>query len=107
MIVRSEILLALLPPAIAVSWVIIDAAMGLVSADRQIQLPPPVVQIVATVETTSAVDAAQYRAPVAFCSSDNAAAAGIVEAQFQVLSQTTVKRLCRAGLKFTASLLKS
>ena len=106
MIVRFESILAMLPPAIAVSWVIVDATMGMVSAEREIHQPAPVVQIVGKVETASAVDPRPYRALVVFCSSDSAVAAGIAGAQFQDLSQATVKRLCQAGLKFTSSLLK-
>jgi hypothetical protein len=107
MIIRSESILALLPPAIAVTWVIVEATTGLVSADREIHLIPPVVQIVDQVETASTVNTERSAATLVFCSTENALAAGIAEAQSHGLSQATVKRLCRAGLKFTSSLPKT
>ena len=104
MIVRSESILALLPPAIAVSWVIADAAMGLVAADRGIAAATPAMHIVSANQTSIALDTKPSRATVTICSPDGKVAAGIVPIGG---SQAALQRLCQAGSKFTASLPKT
>jgi hypothetical protein len=99
--VRSDSLLALLPPVIAVSWVITDAAMGLVAAERSVATAALPVHIVGTNQTSIAVETKPSRATVTICSPDGTVAAGVVQ---KGGSQATLQRLCRAGLKFTSRL---
>ncbi len=101
MTVSSDTILALLPPAIAISWVIADATTGMVAADRTIQVVLPAVQIVRTEET--AVDTRQKRAPVIVCSYYNA----VAQTQRHGLPKANLLRLCNAGLNFTSSLPKT
>jgi hypothetical protein len=96
-IVRSDTILALLPPAIAISWVIADAATGFVSADRAIQTIPPAAQIVSEAGT---VIHKSNQKTIVICSRYNGVAAS------SALPQANLLRLCRAGLKFTTSLPK-
>ena len=108
MIVRSESILAMLPPAIALSWVIVDAAMGLVVTDREIRQPLPVVQIVGQVErAAAAADTRQYRSPANNCAPDDDFAQAKAQRQLRGLPQATLQRLCQAGLKFTSGLPKT
>lgn len=107
MIVRSESVLALLPPALALSWVVADAVTGLVSADREVSVPPPAVQIIGNLDASSAVDTKRVQTPVVVCSPDNAIAAGNAQSRLHGLPQVSLQRLCQAGLKFTTSLPKS
>ncbi len=96
---RSESLLALLPPIIAVSWVITDAAMGLVAAERGVATAPLPVHIVGANQSTIAVETKPSRATVTICSPDGKVAAGVVQSGG---SRATLQRLCRARLKITA-----
>ena len=99
MSVRSESLLALVLPAIAISWVITDAAMGLVAADRA--AAAATVHIVSANQTSIAVETKPSRATVTICSRDGTVAAGIVQTGG---SHATLQRLCQAGRKFTTKL---
>ena len=112
MIVRSEFLLALLPPAIAVSWVIADATTGLLAADRNPPVVEPVAQIATMWDGLTPVDVTQVRAPVVYCPTAIGTAAGRVQPQLRSshsngMSQSALQRLCQAGLKFTSSLPKT
>ena len=108
---RADTILALLPPAIAVAWVIADAATGLVAADRAAQLAPPVIHIVSALEaanfTTPMADAQQNQRPVIRCSHLNDIEADGALLQQAQLPQASLIRLCRAGLKFTSRLPNS
>lgn len=95
---HSDSLLALLPPVIAVTWVVIDATMGLVAAERSIATAPLPVHIVGANQTTIAVETKPSRATVTICSPDGTVAAGVVQSGG---SRATLQRLCRAGVKFT------
>ena len=101
-IVSSDTILAILPPALAVGWVIADAATGFVSADRAFQTIPPVVQIVRDRETASVATAepTANRGAIVVCTRYNSIAADSFQLNENLL------RLCRAGLKFTISLPK-
>ena len=107
MIVRSEFLLAMLPPAIAVSWVVVDATTGLVAADRNRHVAEPVVQIVSELEIAAFVDAGQHRAPIVICTAGSIAGEPNIGTAQYLLPHSTLQRLCRAGLKFTSSLPKT
>jgi hypothetical protein len=96
-IVRSDTILALLPPAIAISWVIADAATGFVSADRAMQTIPPATQIISEADT---VIHNTNQTTIVICSRYSGVAANSAQPQANLL------RLCRAGLKFTTSLPK-
>ena len=101
MIVRSESVLAMVFPAIAVSWVIADAAMGFVSADRGIVPTMPAIHVISANQTSIAAETKPIRATVMICSPGDTVAAGFVQ---KGGSQDTSQRLCQAGLKFTANL---
>ncbi len=107
MIVRSEFLLALLPPTIAVSWVIVDATTGLVAADLNRHVAEPVVQIVSELEMAAIVDADQHRASIVICTAGSIAVEPNIGTAKFLLPQSTLQRLCRAGFKFTSSLPKT
>ena len=96
---RSESLLALLPPVIALTWVISDAALGLVAAEKSVATAPLPVHIVGANQSTVAVETKPSRATVAICSPDGEIAAGIVQ---KGGSRETLQRLCRARSKFTS-----
>ena len=108
---RTDTILALLPPAVAVAWVIADAATGLVAADRATQTTPPVIHIVSELEaatfTTSMVEVQQKKPSVIRCSHLNDVEADGALLQQAPLPQASLIRLCRAGLKFTSRLPKS
>jgi hypothetical protein len=101
MIVRSEHVLTALLPAIAVIWVITDATMGPVVADRIIAAGTSAVHITSTDETSITVEAQLSDATMTICSLTSNIAPGTVSIDH---TQTTLERLCQARLKFTSSL---
>jgi hypothetical protein len=104
MIVRSESVLALLPPFIAMTWVIADATMEPAAADRDFAAAASAVHIVSANETSLAVETKPSGASVTICSPDGTVAAGIASADY---AQVTLQRLCQAGQKFTSGLPKT
>ncbi|NKB49505.1 MAG: hypothetical protein GKS02_09090 [Alphaproteobacteria bacterium] len=101
----SDTILALLPPTIAVTWVIADATTGLVAADRAVHINPPIIEIVHQSEaSTPALHAPQRRTPVIACSLYNSAEANKAPQRLHGVPQSTMRRLCQAGLKLTVSL---
>jgi hypothetical protein len=104
MIVRSEPLLAMLLPAIAVSWVVADSTIELVAADRSFAAAASAVHIVRANETSIAVEAKASEETATICSPDGTVVAGIASIAD---TQETLRRLCQAGLKFAASLPKT
>lgn len=106
MTVRSDTIIAMMLPAIAVSWVFADAAAGLVSAERGLRMVPPVVQIVGKKEAASTVFARKTQAPIVICAHNGAVAHRNAQTQPHGLPQVNLQLLCRAGLKFTSSLSK-
>ena len=101
---RSESLLALVPPILALGWVIVDAGTGLVAAERARATIPPAIQYVSTAPATRALDAARIHQPVSGC------AASGEESNLThgtTAPRTTLQRLCRAGLKFSAHMPNS
>lgn len=101
---RSDNILALVLPLIAVTWVIADAATGFVAADRSVQSPLPVVQIVDEMNAPANVATGRNSGPVIVCTSNGAVTAASANPQSRGLSQTTLHRICRAGLRFTSRL---
>lgn len=99
MIIRSASLLTLLLPVIAVSWLIANAAMGLVAADRSVAAEASTVHIVSANQTSIAVETIPSRATVTICSPDGSIAAGIIIGH----ALMNLERLCQARLKFTAN----
>ena len=109
---KSELMLALMLPVIAVGWVIADAAMGLAAADREsaswtVFSPPPLVQIVSGTQAISTTGSRKFQGPVVICAADGTVGTGFANPQPRGLSQSSLQRLCRAGLKFTSSLPKT
>jgi hypothetical protein len=100
-IVRSESVLALLPPFIAMTWVIADATMGLVAADRSSAAAIPASHITSAAETYIVVEAKSNEVTLTICSPDSTVAAAIDH------TQTILLGLCQAGLKFTSGLPKT
>ena len=105
---HTDTILALLPPAIAVAWVIADAATGLVAADRAAQMAPPIVHIVRETETvaitTPMVEVRQNQPPAIRCSHINDIEADGALLQQSPLPHPSLIRLCQASLRFTSSL---
>lgn len=106
MTVRSDTVIVIMLPAIAVSWVFADAAAGLVSAERGLRMVPPVVQIVGEKEAAATVIARKIQAPMVICTRNGAVALRNAQTQPHGLPQVNLQLLCRAGLKFTFSLPK-
>ena len=103
MIVRSEHVLGLLLPAIVVSWVIADTA-GLVTAEWDVAAAMPTVHIISANQKSFVNENTPSRATVTMCSSYGSVATDIVAIGYP---QTTLHRLCQAGLKFSFSLPKT
>ncbi|MCZ6453917.1 MAG: hypothetical protein O7A62_12655 [Alphaproteobacteria bacterium] len=106
MTVRSDTIIAIMLPVIAISWVFADAAAGLVSAERGLRMVPPVVQIVGEKETAATVIAGNIQTPTVICARNGAVAHRNAQTQPHGLPQVNLQLLCRAGLKFTFSLPK-
>lgn len=104
----SDTILALLPPVFAVTWVIADAATGMAPADWAVRVNLPVVQIVSEAKAANAptLDTTQNRAPVVVCSRFGAVPADGIAHKVSGAPQTSLLRLCQAGLKFTLALPK-
>ena len=109
MSVRSDTILALVPPAVAIGWVIADAATGFVAADRAIETPRPLAQVIREIDTASdpviETDATKQTITIT-CSRYGDVAASSAPGRPQSLAQNNLLQLCRAGLKFTTSLPK-
>ena len=106
MTVRSDAIIAMMLPAIAVSWVFADAAAGLIAAERGLRMVPPVVQIVGEKEVAATVIARKIQAPIVICAHNGAVAHRNAQSQPLGLPRVNLQLLCRAGLKFTSSLPK-
>ena len=107
MVLAADTILASLPPALAVTWVIADAAAGLLAADRLPQKAAHNLPIAGQLETAAftlpLVDLRQSRTPVIRCSQFGDVSA----APTHRVPLVNLQQLCRAGLKFTSSLPKS
>lgn len=104
----SDTILAILPPIFAVTWVIADAATGMAPADWAVRVNLPVLQIVSEAKAANAptLDTTQNRAPVVVCARFGAVAADSNARKVPGAPQSSLERLCRAGLKFTLALPK-
>ena len=104
----SDTILAILPPIFAVTWVIADAATGMAPADWAVRVNLPVLQIVSEAKAANAptLDTTQNRAPVVVCSRYGAVPADGNGHTVPGVPQTSLERLCQAGLKFTSALPK-
>lgn len=91
MIVRSESMLAMVLPALALGWVVIDTAMGWGPASQNIQVAAPTVQTLGTAEM-SAPEATFDASPATNCNVRHARGYGAFE---------TMQQLCQAGQRFS------
>ena len=96
---NHESLLALLFPAIALGWVIADVTSEF--PDRDHRLLPPIAQYASAAPSSDAFDAAPAPQPVVVCSAPDAE---MHSPHLKAAQRAALRQLCRAGLRFSASL---